>query len=98
MFGLTYLDIAIIFVYVSVIIYLGWWAKKKVQSSGDYFMGDRRGSKIMMIGHYSIHNFYDCCWYYRNLENSMKLSISVDKFQINWKTAFVIPTLIFDTL
>jgi len=28
---------------------LGWWTKKKVQNSGDYFMGGRKGSKIMMI-------------------------------------------------
>ena len=43
------MDFAVIIVYIIVIVYLGWWTKKKVQSSGDYFMGGRRGSKIMMI-------------------------------------------------
>lgn len=49
MFGLSYLDLAVIILYVLVIIYFGWWTKKKVTSSGDYFMGGRRGGKIMMI-------------------------------------------------
>ena len=49
MFGLTYLDLGIIVVYGLFIIYLGWWTKRKVASSGDYFMGGRRGSKLMMI-------------------------------------------------
>ena len=49
MFGLTYLDLGIIVVYGLLIIYLGWWTKRKVASSGDYFMGGRRGSKLMMI-------------------------------------------------
>lgn len=49
MIGLSYLDLAVILIYVLVIVYLGWWTKKKVTSSGDYFMGGRRGSKFMMI-------------------------------------------------
>lgn len=49
MFGLSYLDLAVIVLYVLLIIYMGWWTKKKVTSSGDYFMGGRRGSKFMMI-------------------------------------------------
>lgn len=49
MFGLSYLDLAVIILYVLVIIYFGWWTKKKVTSSGDYFMGGRRGGKFMMI-------------------------------------------------
>ena len=49
MFGLSYLDLAVIFLYVLLIVYMGWWTKKKVTSSGDYFMGGRRGSKFMMI-------------------------------------------------
>jgi len=49
MFGLSYLDLGIILAYVLLIIYLGWHTKKKVASSGDYFMGGRRGSKLMMI-------------------------------------------------
>lgn len=48
-FGITYLDLSVILVYFAVIIYMGWWTKKKVQTSGDYFMGGRKGSKLMMI-------------------------------------------------
>ncbi len=48
-FGLTLLDILVILIYITVIVYMGWWTKKKVQSSGDYFMGGRKGSKLMMI-------------------------------------------------
>ncbi len=47
--GITYLDLTVILVYISIIIYMGWWTKNKVQNSGDYFMGGRKGSKIMMI-------------------------------------------------
>lgn len=48
-FGITYLDLAIILLYISLIVYLGWRTKKKVQNSGDYFMGGRKGSRFMMI-------------------------------------------------
>lgn len=47
--GITYLDLAVILVYISIITYMGWWTKKKVQNSDDYFMGGRKGSKIMQI-------------------------------------------------
>ena len=49
MFGLSYWDIAIVIIYIFTILWLGWQAKKKVKSTGDYFMGNRRGSKLMMI-------------------------------------------------
>ncbi len=48
-FGFTTLDLIVIFTYIAIIVYMGWWTKRKVQSSGDYFMGGRKGSKIMMI-------------------------------------------------
>lgn len=47
--GITYLDLLIILLYISLIVYLGWWTKKKVQNTGDYFMGGRKGGKLMMI-------------------------------------------------
>jgi Na+/proline symporter len=49
MFGLSFWDISVVVVYVFAILWLGWHAKKKVRSTGDYFMGNRRGNKIMMI-------------------------------------------------
>lgn len=47
--GLSLLDVAVVVVYMAIIIYLGLRARNKVSSSGDYFMGGRKGSKIMMI-------------------------------------------------
>ena len=49
MFGLSYWDIAVVVFYIITILWLGWQARKKVKSTGDYFMGNRRGNKLMMI-------------------------------------------------
>ncbi len=49
MFGLSLLDLIVVVVYIAAIVSLGLWAKRKVATSGDYFMGNRRGSKLMMI-------------------------------------------------
>jgi Na+/proline symporter len=48
-FGLSYVDITIILLYMSVIVYLGLKAKSKVAGTGDYFMAGRKGSRFMMI-------------------------------------------------
>jgi Na+/proline symporter len=47
--NLSSLDLAVVFFYVGLVIWLGWRMKKRVATSGDYFMGNRRGSKVMMI-------------------------------------------------
>jgi Na+/proline symporter len=49
MFGISIIDLLVIAFYVFIVIWLGWRAKKKVSSSGDYFMGGRRGNKIMQV-------------------------------------------------
>jgi Na+/proline symporter len=49
MFGLSYWDIAVVIIYIFAILLLSWQASKKVKSTGDYFMGNRRGNKLMMI-------------------------------------------------
>jgi Na+/proline symporter len=49
MLGISLIDLFVILVYVSGVVWLGWHMKKHVTNSGDYFMGNRRGSKIMMI-------------------------------------------------
>ncbi|MCX6134892.1 MAG: hypothetical protein NTU47_13855 [Ignavibacteriales bacterium] len=49
MFGISLIDLLVILVYVGGVVWLGWHMKKHVTNSGDYFMGNRRGSKIMMI-------------------------------------------------
>jgi len=48
-FGLSIIDLAVIVLYMLLIVYLGFRSKNKVKSSGDYFMGGRKGSRIMMI-------------------------------------------------
>lgn len=49
MFGLSLWDISVVAIYIFAILWLGWQAKKKVKSTGDYFMGNRKGNKLMMI-------------------------------------------------
>ncbi len=49
MFGISIIDLLVVAFYAIIVIWLGWKAKKKVSSSGDYFMGGRRGSKIMQV-------------------------------------------------
>lgn len=49
MFGISLIDILVISLYALVVIWLGWRTKKKVSTSGDYFLGGRRGNKIMQI-------------------------------------------------
>ncbi len=47
--GLAIQDWLVIAAYVLLIVVLGWWAKRRVRTSGDYFMAGRRGNKITMI-------------------------------------------------
>jgi Na+/proline symporter len=49
MFGISIPDLIVVAVYSAAVVSLGLWAKRKVSTSGDYFMGNRRGSKLMMI-------------------------------------------------
>ncbi len=49
MLGLSLPDLCVIAVYITVVVALGLWAKRKVSTAGDYFMGNRRGGKLMMI-------------------------------------------------
>lgn len=49
MFGISLVDLIVIAIYAFVVIWLGWRAKKKVATSIDYFLGGRRGNKIMQI-------------------------------------------------
>ncbi len=47
--GLTYLDVAVIFLYLAGISYVGIRASRSVANSGDFFMGGRRFGKLSMI-------------------------------------------------
>ncbi|HTR81342.1 MAG TPA: sodium:solute symporter family protein [Bacteroidota bacterium] len=49
MFGISALDLVVVALYIAGIVALGLWTKRSVSTSGDYFMGNRRGSKRMMI-------------------------------------------------
>ncbi len=49
MLGLSFPDLCVIAVYIAVVVALGLWAKRKVATAGDYFRGNRRGGKLMMI-------------------------------------------------
>ncbi len=49
LWNLSALDLAVIAVYIGFVVWLGWRMKRRVATSGDYFMGNRRGSKLMMI-------------------------------------------------
>lgn len=48
-FGFSAIDLVVIVLYILLIVYLGLKTKNKVKSSGDYFMGGRKGSRWMMI-------------------------------------------------
>ncbi len=49
MWGLSVVDLAVLAAYVALILWLGLRARKGVASSGDYFLGNRRGNKPQMI-------------------------------------------------
>ncbi len=48
-FGLSYLDLGVILVYLAGITYIGLRASRSVSSSGDFFMAGRRFGKLSMI-------------------------------------------------
>lgn len=49
MFGISLIDLGVLLAYLVGITVLGVWAHKKIKSTGDFFMGNRRFGKIMMI-------------------------------------------------
>ncbi|MBT7092194.1 MAG: sodium:solute symporter family protein, partial [Bacteroidetes bacterium] len=48
-FGLYFIDYLVILVYFAGIGWIGWWTKRMVKSSDDFFMGNRRFGKFLMI-------------------------------------------------
>ncbi|WP_308909139.1 sodium:solute symporter family protein [Pseudokordiimonas caeni] len=51
MFGLSYLDLAVIGGYFAILTWIGVRTYASVTNTGDYFMGGRRFNKFLMIGH-----------------------------------------------
>lgn len=49
MLGLTLLDLIVLALYFVIITALGLWTKRLIQSSDDYFMGNRRFGKFLMV-------------------------------------------------
>jgi SSS family transporter len=49
MIGMSIVDFCVIIAYLFGITALGIWTGKKIKSSGDFFMGNRRFGKIMMV-------------------------------------------------
>jgi Na+/proline symporter len=50
-FGLSLLDLGVIFVYFVALTAIGIATGKAVKDTGDFFMGGRRFGKLLMIGH-----------------------------------------------
>ena len=48
-FGISVLDLIVLFGYIIGITILGIWTSRNIKSTRDYFMGNRRFGKIMMI-------------------------------------------------
>ncbi len=51
MFGLSYLDLAVVAAYFIGLTWIGVRTYSSVKNTGDYFMGGRRFGKLLMIGH-----------------------------------------------
>lgn len=49
MFGIATLDMIVLLTYFVGIVILGSWTHRQIQSSGDFFMANRRFGKVLMI-------------------------------------------------
>ena len=49
MFGLSIPDLIVLLLYFVGIKAIGVWTRKKIKSSGDFFMANRRFGKLMMV-------------------------------------------------
>lgn len=49
MFGISIFDFIVLLAYFVVITGVGVWTRKKIKSSGDFFMGNRGFGKVLMI-------------------------------------------------
>ena len=47
MFGLQWIDIAVILVYFVVVIAIGVWASRRIKNQEDYFLAGRRFGKFI---------------------------------------------------
>ncbi len=49
MFGLPGIDILVIILYFMVVIFIGFWAMRRIKTQEDYFLGGRRFGKLIQI-------------------------------------------------
>lgn len=49
MFGISVPDLVVLLAYLVGITWLGVWTHKKIKSTGDFFMANRRFGKVMMV-------------------------------------------------
>lgn len=49
MFGLSTLDLIVIVAYFCVLIFIGFWAMRRIRNQEDYFLGGRRFGKLIQV-------------------------------------------------
>jgi len=49
MFGLSYADLVVIFLYILAMIAIGYWSMRRIRSQEDFFMGGRAFGKTLQI-------------------------------------------------
>lgn len=49
MFGLSIIDWVVIALYFLVVLYIGYWAMKRIKNQEDYFLGGRRFGKLVQV-------------------------------------------------
>jgi Na+/proline symporter len=51
-FGLKLIDLAMIVAYFAAVMFIGFWASRRVKSEEDYFLGGRRFGKGLLVMHW----------------------------------------------
>ncbi len=49
MFGLPFIDIAVILIYFAVMIGIGFWSMRRIEDQEDFFLGGRRFGKLIQV-------------------------------------------------
>ncbi len=49
MFGLSLIDLVVIIVYFLVLVYIGFWAMRRIKDQEDYFLGGRKFGKVIQM-------------------------------------------------
>ncbi|MGC9342896.1 MAG: hypothetical protein ACP5E3_09370, partial [Bacteroidales bacterium] len=49
MFGLSFFDLLVIFIYFLFLIFIGFWSMRRVKNQEDYFLGGRKFGKLIQV-------------------------------------------------